>query len=78
MKRKNFKERDLRTEGLKVITNLDPVIQDLLESNLKETKKELIKRYGKRLNDLQGAALVIDSFTGEIKGTVGNIEAKTQ
>ena len=74
--RKNFKERDLRTEGLKVITNLDPVIQDLLESNLKETKKELVKKYGKRLNDLQGAALVIDSFTGEIKGTVGNIEAK--
>ena len=31
--RKNFDDSDLRTKGLKIITNLDPVVQDYLEES---------------------------------------------
>jgi len=42
--KKNFKDRDLRTKGLKIITNLDPVIQNLLEDSVKETVLVLQKK----------------------------------
>ena len=75
--KKNFKDRDLRTKGLKIITNLDPVIQNLLEDSVKETVLELQKKYGDKLQDLEGAAIVIDSFSGEIKAVVGSTDPKT-
>ena len=75
--KKNFKDRDLRTKGLKIITNLDPVIQNLLEDSVKETVLVLQKKYGDKLQDLEGAAIVIDSFSGEIKAVVGSTDPKT-
>lgn len=75
--KKNFKDRDLRTKGLKIITNLDPVIQNLLEDSIKKTVLELQKKYGHKLKDLEGAAIVIDSFSGEIKAVVGSTDPKT-
>jgi len=75
--KKNFKDRDLRTKGLKIITNLDPVIQNLLEDSVKETVLVLQKKYGHKLQDLEGAAIVIDSFSGEIKAVVGSTDPKT-
>ena len=41
---KNFDEKELRTKGLAVETNLDPVLQDSLENNLEKTKLQLIKK----------------------------------
>ena len=75
--KKNFKDRDLRTKGLKIFTNLDPVIQSLLENSLDETKKQLEKKYGSTIDDLQGAALVIDSLSGEIKSAVGSVDPQS-
>ena len=74
--KKNFEDRDLRTKGLSIHTNLDPVVQTLLENSLLETKQDLVKKYGSELNELQGAAIVIDSFTGVIHAATGNINPK--
>ena len=41
---KNFDERELRTRGLVVETNIDPVLQESLENNIKKTKTQLIKK----------------------------------
>ena len=70
--KKNFEDRDLRTKGLKIITNLDPVIQDYLEESIKNTKLKLNKKYGSQLNELEGAGIVLDSFSGEVIAAVGS------
>ncbi len=70
--RKNFDDSDLRTKGLRIITNLDPVVQDYLEESISNTKAKLEKRYGSQLNELEGAGIVIDSFSGEVVAAVGS------
>jgi len=69
---KNFKDSDLRTQGLKVFTNLDPVIQEALSKSLKKTRLDLIRKYGKSLDEVEGAAIVVDSTNGEVRALVGS------
>ena len=70
--RENFADSDLRTKGLSIQTNIDPVFQESLESSIIKTKEELIKKYGERLKDLEGAAIAVDITSGEIKAVVGS------
>ncbi len=70
--RSNFKDKDLRTKGLKVHTNMDPVLQFYLEASISDTKEELIKKYGPELEDIQMAGIVIDSLSGEIQAAAGS------
>tara|TARA_Y100000590_G_scaffold175_1_gene207 strand:- start:2518 stop:4815 length:2298 start_codon:yes stop_codon:yes gene_type:complete len=70
--RENYEDSELRTQGLKIRTNLDPVLQDALESNIKKTKDQLVEKYGDKLLDLEGAAMVVDISSGEIKAVVGS------
>ena len=70
--RNNFEEEKLRSEGLSVYTNIDPIFQESLENNIISTKKKLIKKYGKKLEELEGAAIVVDIQNGEIKAVVGS------
>ena len=51
---------------------MDPVIQLYLEESILDTKKDLVKKYGSELVDIQMAAIVIDSLSGEIQATVGS------
>ena len=69
---KNFNDKELRTKGLAVETNLDPVLQDSLEKNLQKTKLQLIKKYGSKLDELEGAAIAVDIYSGEIKAVAGS------
>jgi len=71
---KNFNEKELRTKGLAVETNLDPILQDSLENNLQKTKMQLIKKYGSRLEGLEGAAIAVDISSGEVKAVAGSTE----
>lgn len=75
--KKNFQERDLRTQGLRIYTSLDPILQSLLELSMIDAKEELMGKYGQKLSDLQGAAVVVDSFSGEIKAAIGSIDPKS-
>ena len=70
--RQNYEDSELRTQGLKIQTNLDPVLQDSLENNIKKTKAQLVKKYGDKLIELEGAAMAVDISTGEIKAVVGS------
>ena len=70
--RENYEDSELRTQGLKIQTNLDPVFQDSLERSIKETKAQLVEKYGERLLDLEGAAMVVNISSGEIQAVVGS------
>lgn len=70
--RDNYEDSELRTQGLRIETNLDPVLQDSLEKSIRKTKTQLIKKYGNRLIELEGAAMAVDISTGEIKAVVGS------
>ena len=70
--RENYEDSELRTTGLKIQTNLDPVLQESLEYNIKKTKNQLVKKYGNQLIELEGAAMAVDISTGEIKAVVGS------
>ena len=71
---KNFDERELRTLGLAIETNLDPVLQESLERSLSDTKTQLIKKYGSKLSELEGAAVAVDISNGEVRAVVGSTE----
>ena len=71
---KNFDERELRTQGLAIETNLDPVLQEALERSLSETKTQLIKKYGSKLSELEGAAIAVDITNGEVRAVVGSTQ----
>ena len=68
----NFNEKDLRTKGLSIETNVDPILQDALEKSIIKTKAQLIKKYGKKLSDIEGAAIAVDVSNGEVKAVVGS------
>ena len=69
---KNFDESELRTKGLAIETNIDPVLQESLENSIKKTREQLVKKYGSELSELEGAAIVVDVTNGEIKSVVGS------
>ena len=71
---KNFDERELRTQGLAIETNLDPVLQEALVRSLSETKTQLIKKYGSKLSELEGAAIAVDITNGEVRAVVGSTQ----
>ena len=62
----------LRTKGLAIETNLDPVLQESLQKNIVKSKKELVRKYGNKLSDIEGAAIAVDITNGEIKAVVGS------
>ena len=68
----NFNEKDLRTKGLAIETNVDPIFQASLEDSIVKTKKQLIEKYGTKLNELEGAAIAVDISNGEVKAVVGS------
>lgn len=69
--RESYHEDDLRTEGLRVFTGLNPIVQAKAETALIGTIKNLEKRYGKRAVDLEGSMVVTDPQTGEVLSIIG-------
>jgi penicillin-binding protein 1B len=73
--RRDYDEADLRSEGLRIFTTLDPRAQDaaerVLERRLAQFDAE--KRFGEP--GLEGAIVVSDSQTGEVQALVGGRDA---
>ncbi|MFC0141629.1 bifunctional glycosyl transferase/transpeptidase [Erwinia mallotivora] len=64
------KVKDL--SGVKIFTTLDPVSQDAAEKAVEEGVPALRKQRG--LNDLETAMVIVDRFSGEVRGMVGGAD----
>ncbi|MGI2029644.1 penicillin-binding protein 1B [Endozoicomonas acroporae] len=65
--RKDYDEKDLTSEGLRIFTNLDPVIQREAQNSVTSTLTTLGKD-----NQLQGAMVVSSAQTGDLLAVVGD------
>lgn len=63
----DYQAEDLRSEGLRVFTTLDPYIQYKTEQAIKKTLPRL-----SRSNDLQAAAVVVSPLNGDVLAVVGD------
>jgi penicillin-binding protein 1B len=68
--RRDYREQDLRSEGLRIITTLDPRVQHLAEKSL-AGRLSLLEKAG-RAADLQGAVVVTSVHDAEVQAVVGD------
>ncbi len=70
---RDYKDEDLRSEGLSIFTTLDPVIQHRAEDGLASELAAIEKRRGvKKKNSLQGALVIASVDQGEVVAVVGD------
>ncbi len=70
---RDYKDEDLRSEGLSIFTTLDPVIQHKAEASLTGELAAIEKRRGgKNKNTLQGALVIASVDQGEVVAVVGD------
>lgn len=69
--RTEYAEEDLRSEGLRIFTSLDPGIQLAVEDRVREEVDAVAPRAGEHADDLQAAAVVTDARSGEVLALVG-------
>jgi penicillin-binding protein 1B len=70
---RDYKDEDLRSEGLSIFTTLDPIIQQKAEKNLVNELKAIEQRRGIEDKDtLQGALVIASVDQGEVVAVVGN------
>ncbi|WP_263081232.1 penicillin-binding protein 1B [Endozoicomonas sp. Mp262] len=67
--RKDYDEKDLTSEGLRVFTNLDPFVQRQAQESIQKTLLSLDRQEGKKL---QGAMVVTSAQTGDVLAVVGD------
>ncbi len=70
--RRDYDEADLRSEGLRIFTTLDPRVQDAAETALAKrlAQYDKEKRFGQQAG-LEGAVVVTDPQSGEVQALVG-------
>ena len=68
---RDYRDDDLRSDGMQIFTTLEPVAQAAAEQALSERLKKLEQAKGIEANTLEGAALVTDPASGEILAVVG-------
>ena len=66
--REDYDERDLTSEGLRIFTNMDPIIQRYAQKSVTDTAKVLKKKNP----ELQGAMVVTSAQTGDLLAVVGD------
>jgi len=69
--RRDYREEDLVSEGLKIFTTLDPQVQWALQKSLDERVQPLLKEHP----EMQGAGLVTHSANGEVLALAGGRQA---
>jgi len=76
--RREYKDEDLGSEGLKIFTSLDPISQHKAETSLVSTIEDLGRTYGESLAKLQGSMVVTDPQTGEVLALIGDRNTRYQ
>lgn len=74
--RRDYKEEDLTTEGLRIFTTLDPHVQWQAEESLERTVASLEKGYRIKRGSVEGALVITRTEGGEVLGLVGGREAR--
>lgn len=69
--RRDYREEDLRSEGLRIFTTLDPLVQENTEQAVRERMPALDKKYGLPAGTLETAAVVTSVAQGEVLALVG-------
>jgi len=67
----DYRPEDLRSEGLRIFTTLDPYIQDVADAAVSRVLAGLEKNRGMPGNTLQASAVVTNVATGEILALIG-------
>ena len=73
---RDYREEDLRNEGLRIFTTLDPFVQHQAEDALKSRLSAIEKARKFAANTLEGAVVVSSTQTGEIQAMVGGRDAR--
>ena len=73
---RDYRDRDLRTEGLRIFTTLDPQVQSVAERMLAGGVAAAEGRLGLPAGSLQGAVFVARADDGEVLAVVGDREAR--
>lgn len=68
----DYDEKDLKTNGLKILTTLDPQSQWTVEQQLQKSWEALSEKSGNK--HLQGAAIVTGRDNGEVLALAGSIQ----
>jgi penicillin-binding protein 1B len=74
--RRDYREEDLRSEGLQVVTTLDPRVQGAAEQALAARLALLEKSRGAKAAGLQGALVVTSAQNAEVQAVVGDREPR--
>jgi penicillin-binding protein 1B len=74
--KQDYQQEDLETEGLKIFSTLDPLMQQAAEQSLEKRLAVLEKERNFKGNTLEGAVIVTSSHNGEVKALVGGREAR--
>jgi penicillin-binding protein 1B len=69
--REEYRDEDLSSEGLRVFTALDPLVQTRAEAALETGIQGLEKRYGSKAKGLEASMVVTDPQTGEVLALIG-------
>ena len=75
---RDYRDGDLRTEGLRIFTALDPLVQSSAERALARELAAAEQRRGFAAGALQGAVLVARADNGEVLAVVGDRRAQAR
>lgn len=68
---RDYREEDLRSEGLKIFTTLDPLVQTAAEQAIRERLPQLEKQRGLSSDTLEAATVVTSVAQAEVLALVG-------
>lgn len=73
---RDYRDEDLRSEGLRIFTTLDPLVQDAVEVSIRERLPQLDELRGFEPGTLETAAVVTSVAQGEVLALVGGRETE--
>ncbi len=68
---RDYREQDLRSEGLRIFTMLDPLVQTVAEAAVRERVSKLERARGLAAGTLESAVVVASATQGEVLALVG-------
>ncbi len=70
--RSDYQEQDLTTEGLRIYTSLNPIIQRSAEQSIQKRLDDIERDFRLEKGGLQGAMVVASTESGEVEAVVGD------